>query len=105
MPSKWAEKNIDEYLSHYLRIYGRNIVHYRGRRDLTQKQLGEKSGVGLSTVQSVERGENVSIKNILRICRALEIRPDQLFVSEEQRDLISGLHLEALLPLMDKLKK
>jgi transcriptional regulator with XRE-family HTH domain len=105
MADKMAEKPVDEYLSHYLKICAQNVFHFRERHGMTQKQLGKKAGVGLSTVQNAENGENVSSKKLLCICRALNIRPDQLFISEKQRDLISGLHLEAFLPLVDKLKE
>jgi transcriptional regulator with XRE-family HTH domain len=63
---------------------------WREFRFLTQQALGDKAGISKSLVSRYETGSfdwNTTV--FLRICAALEIRPDELFVkplvSIEQR--------------------
>lgn len=54
----------------------------RARKDLgfSQEDLAKKSGLHRTYIGSVERGEkNITIKNIFKICNALEIKPKELF--------------------------
>ena len=45
----------------------------RVRQNLTQRELGEKAGVGESTVSKVENGQCSSLRSLSRIFRALGI--------------------------------
>ena len=60
-------------------LIGERIGKYRDRLHMTQKQLAEKSGVGLSTIKNTEsnqQGRTLSkIDDLLRIAEALEISP------------------------------
>ncbi|MGE0559203.1 MAG: helix-turn-helix domain-containing protein [Burkholderiales bacterium] len=52
----------------------------RKRQGLSQEMLAEKSGLHRTYIGSVERGErNVSIDNVERIAKALNIKVAELF--------------------------
>lgn len=92
-------KELDKYV-------GNKIREFRKRRNLTQKELGEKIGVKHNTISAYENGTNSPEQTMLfKIARALEIKVDDLFptttdvdVSEE---LERALHLAKDLELKD----
>ncbi len=51
----------------------------RRQRNLSQEELAFRAGLDRSYVGGVERGErNVSLLNILRLAKALEVPPPEL---------------------------
>ena len=52
---------------------GERIKQIRIGREMTQKELSEKSGVSISTVTRIERGENVSVEQMLQVLRVLNL--------------------------------
>ena len=40
---------------------------------MTQKQLAEKSGVSLRSLQRFENGEDIQVQNLLKILKALDL--------------------------------
>lgn len=69
---------------------GERIGKFRSMRDMTQKQLSEKSGVGESTIKNAEsRKQNRSLSKIddlLRIADALGISPYYLLTNNEEKN-------------------
>ena len=67
----------------YKRFYeqfGLNVVYYRKKKKLTQMQLAELAEVDRSHISAIELGNvGVSFDVIWRLCRALEIKPKELF--------------------------
>jgi transcriptional regulator with XRE-family HTH domain len=64
--------------------FGRAIQALRTERGLTQEELGYRAGLDRSYMGDVERGErNVSLTNILKIARALDVDTTDLFASFE----------------------
>jgi len=58
---------------------GATIRDLRVRAGYSQELLAEKAGLHRTYVGGVERGErNISLENIVRIARALNVRPSQL---------------------------
>jgi transcriptional regulator with XRE-family HTH domain len=58
---------------------GATIRNLRVRAGCSQELLAEKAGLHRTYVGGVERGErNVSLENIVRIARALKVKPSQL---------------------------
>ena len=50
---------------------GENIKRMRLERNISQKELAGSAGVAISSIAALERGENISLKTIVPILRAL----------------------------------
>lgn len=58
---------------------GWRIRFFRKKRGLTQEQLAERVGVSSSFLGHIERGSRAaSLETLMRLCRALEITPNDL---------------------------
>lgn len=56
----------------------------RVEKDMTQKDLAEKTGVSRQTINAIEKGEyNPTIRLCLKICWVLNKRLDELFWEDE----------------------
>ena len=68
-------------LMHY---FASNVKHYRKIRGYSQENLAELSGLHRTYISSLEREKrNISIENVEKIAKALEIEPYLLFVKEK----------------------
>jgi transcriptional regulator with XRE-family HTH domain len=55
-----------------LRLIGERLARLRLSKNLTQGQLAEQAGLGLRTVQRLERGEAAThLSGFVRVCRVL----------------------------------
>lgn len=63
-----------------------NLKVERIKRDWTQSDLANASGIGLSTVVKIEKGniDNVSVSILKKISKALEVPVAELFFSEKE---------------------
>ena len=63
---------------------GYKITNRRHQLSMTVHDLEEKSGVPASIICGIESGKSrtASIKNLLSICKAMNITIDQLFYGE-----------------------
>lgn len=62
-----------------LEEFGTRVRARRLRLGITQEDLAHDAGVHRTYVGSVERGErNITIRNLVRIARALEVDPGTL---------------------------
>jgi transcriptional regulator with XRE-family HTH domain len=60
-------------------VLARNMRRLRAARGLSQEKLAHECGINRTYLSSVERSErNVSIDNIARIAKGLEIEPWRL---------------------------
>lgn len=64
----------------WVEAVGRNLRAERARRDLTQEALARMSGLGVTQVARMERGETDSgLSKYLRLAAALQLDPVALF--------------------------
>ena len=64
-------------------IFGKNVRHSRNERKLSQEQLAFLCGLHRTYIGAVERNEkNISIYNIEKIAKALDISPEKLLKSQ-----------------------
>lgn len=63
-----------------LQALGEAIREARKKAGLSQEQLALEAGVDRAFVSAVERGQrNVTLGNLLKVCRTLNERPSALF--------------------------
>lgn len=66
-----------------LEIFIKNMKKYRNQKKLSQEDLASKAGLHRTYISSVERGQrNISLENIEKIAKALEIEVYKLFIEE-----------------------
>ena len=56
-----------------LREVGDDFATWRKLRRLTMAEVAERAGVGVNTVQRLEKGEGSTLENVLRVARALGV--------------------------------
>ncbi|MDS1030539.1 helix-turn-helix transcriptional regulator [Bacillota bacterium LX-D] len=82
-----------------LELVGKRIRDIRKTKNLSQEQLGEKSGFHFSYIGGLERGErNISLVNLAKIAKALEVSIHELLkfeyeLSEEKQASIEEIVL------------
>lgn len=54
-----------------LKKIGENIKRMRLEHNISQKELAESAGVAISSIAALERGDNVSLKTLIPLLRAL----------------------------------
>ncbi|MDX2265907.1 MAG: helix-turn-helix transcriptional regulator [Hyphomicrobiales bacterium] len=60
-------------------IVAKNVRLFRNKIGLSQEALANESGLHRTYIGSIERGErNVSVDNIAKIAKALNVKPQQL---------------------------
>ena len=70
----------------FTRAFGDAVREARERRGLSQEALGFESELDRTYISGIERGvRNPTLKTILRICRALGIRPSRVLRGTEER--------------------
>ena len=66
-------------MSYVQKMFGKKLKELRERQGLTQEQLAERAGLSKNYVSDCERGtRNISLENIIALCRALKIKPGTL---------------------------
>ena len=61
--------------------FGSRLRQFREERGYSQEELAERAGLYRNYVGGVERGErNVALENIVKLAKALSVKPGDLFV-------------------------
>jgi transcriptional regulator with XRE-family HTH domain len=65
-----------------LRLFGERLRELRTERGLSQERLAELAGLDRNYIGQIERAErNVALVNIVRIAKALETEPAEMFIA------------------------
>ena len=60
--------------------FGRSVRKLRKKKRLSQEALGDLAGLHATFIGRLERGsQNVSLKTIQKLARALKVKPGDLF--------------------------
>lgn len=64
----------------YVKLFGERVKYFRKKRRLSQEKLSELCDLHPTYIGQIERGEkNASLDTIMRICKGLEVSPEDLF--------------------------
>lgn len=67
-----------------LKRFGEHVRALRERAGISQEALAAKAGIHRTYMGGVERGErNICLKNIVRLAKALNVNPRDLFGGPE----------------------
>lgn len=63
-----------------MQTLGKNIMEFRNKKKLSQKDLSELSGVSRSYITEIEKDtyNNISIVILCNLCKALNVTPNEL---------------------------
>jgi transcriptional regulator with XRE-family HTH domain len=65
--------------SRILLEFGNNVRKARLRQNMSQEQLADRAGVHRTYIGMIERAEkNITLENIEKIAKALDVKPDKL---------------------------
>jgi transcriptional regulator with XRE-family HTH domain len=65
-------------MSHFAKVDSKILLALRTERGWTTRDLAERAGLQLTTVQRAERGERVKIETLSRLANALGVSADQI---------------------------
>ena len=70
----------------YFQVLGENVRDLRLKNRLTQEGLSEKCDMHRTYIGAIERGDrNVSLRNIIRIAKALSVTPEYLLTAHDKK--------------------
>ncbi len=73
----------------------KNILFYRKKKKMSQKELAERIGVNNSAISNWENGINsIDIETLFKVCKELEISIDTVFGNETVEKVSSNVSLE-----------
>jgi len=55
---------------------GTRLREIRKELQISQTDLAKQAGISLKTITNVEKGDDVSISILIKICKVLEIKPE-----------------------------
>ena len=85
---------------------GNKLYAIRKQKGLTQAQVAEAAGLSDRTYADIERGSvNMRIESVLKICEALGITPNDIFVEDQEAEEMNASILERLDHLASKERK
>lgn len=94
---------LDERLKIVYETIAKNVARLRG--SMTQEHLAQKAGLSRQTVMAVEKGQAVTLQNLIRLADALGVNPADLFITDEQFDRVNYLSIRLFEKLAEQLGK
>lgn len=99
--TKMRKFDTDKRLRDTYKAIGNNIVRLRGK--MSQEDLSKKAKVSRATISTIEQGRAISLENLIKIARALDVKTADLFITDENRGEVSYMHLMLLRKLSESL--
>jgi transcriptional regulator with XRE-family HTH domain len=88
------KSDINEDSKKVLTVIGNNILRLRGR--MSQEELENKAGVSRSVISAIENGKSISLTSLIKLAKALNVEPQDLFISEKRREELSYMTVKLL---------
>jgi transcriptional regulator with XRE-family HTH domain len=89
----WYSPSQEDAVSEFFKRFGACVRRLRKQAGLSQEELGKRSGMDYKYVGEVERGmRNITLRNVERLCRALDAEPYELFLFTFKPDIVRRLN-------------
>lgn len=81
-----------------LKVIGNTLYKFRNKKILSRAEVAEKAGLSDRAYADIERGSvNMRVETMLKICKALEITPNDIFVEKksgpiDEEEVVRMLH-------------
>ncbi|MEK3720592.1 helix-turn-helix domain-containing protein [Paenibacillus sp. FSL H8-0034] len=90
--------------SDFVKLVGERIRTIRKEKGYTQESLAEKSGVYITYISDIERGErNITLETLDKVITALDILPSELFKFENIESIEERTDKKILLNALNSL--
>jgi len=89
--TKIKESDINKSSRIIYNTIGNNIIRLRGK--LIQEELSKKAGISRITLSAIDNGRSISLKNLIKIAKALDVNVADLFISDKDREEVSYMHI------------
>ncbi|WP_019639979.1 helix-turn-helix domain-containing protein [Paenibacillus fonticola] len=90
--------------SDFLKLVGERIRTLRKEKGYTQESLSEKSGIHVTYISDIERGErNISMETLEKVISALEVNPVEVFRIEGIEDIEERADRQELIEALNSL--
>lgn len=77
---------------------GENMKELRKKAGITGKELSEKTGISIRTIQAYEQGykdiNGAKLKTLLKLCHALGCGLEDIITDEETKELLRAIKKE-----------
>lgn len=71
-----------------LRVIGERLYKIRNKKGMSRLEVSEKADISDRTYADIERGTvNMRTETMLKICKALAITPNDIFVSDDNEQV------------------
>lgn len=89
-----------------LKVIGNKLYEIRTKKLMSRAEVAEKANLSDRTYADIERGSvNMRIETILKICDALSITPNDIFVSQEDKIITEETIIESIKECQPKEKE
>ena len=92
---------VDNRTKKVYEIISLNIVRLRGK--MTQEDLAKRAKTSRGTISAAEDGRGLNLQTLIKIAEALDVKPQDLFISNSDRQNVSYMHILLLEKLADSL--
>ena len=89
-----------------LKVIGNKLYEIRTKKLMSRAEVAEKANLSDRTYADIERGSvNMRVETILKICEALSITPDDIFVSQEDKFITEEKIIDSIKKCQPKEKR
>ena len=89
-----------------LKVIGNKLYEIRTKKLMSRAEVAEKANLSDRTYADIERGSvNMRIETILKICEALSITPNDIFVSQEDKIITEETIIDSIKKCQPKEKE
>ncbi len=105
MPEHDGDNDDEKVLSEVYGTIAKNVVRLRSKRQMSQQDLADKAGIARPTLYRIEAGLGSNLQNLIKLAKALDVSPADLFITDEQLEAVNYQAIKLLEKLSESLKR